>query len=227
MTGATDPPNGETAVNADNTITYTPDADFTGEDMFDYTVEDDHGASATAAVNVTVSPPPNGPPVALDDQASTFERIAVNIEVLANDSDPENETLTLVDVTTPGGGTAVINGGGSVVYTPNTGFDGVDNFSYTVSDTQAATSSASVRVTVLGDEIPPTITATVSPPPNARGWNRTDVTVTFDCQDDESGIESCSDPVEVTTEGAGQEITGIAVDLAGNSATTTVVINLR
>lgn len=76
------------------------------------------------------------------------------------------------------------------------------------------------------DQVPPTVVALVSPVPNAEGWNRTDVTVTFNCFDGESGIAACPDPVTVSSEGANQTISGTALDQAGNSSTTSVTINL-
>ncbi len=76
------------------------------------------------------------------------------------------------------------------------------------------------------DITPPTITATVSPQANAAGWRNTDVSVTFNCTDDLSGIESCTGPITVSTEGAGQVIKGTAIDRAGNSSATTVTISL-
>jgi hypothetical protein len=76
------------------------------------------------------------------------------------------------------------------------------------------------------NKTPPTITATVSPDPNANGWNNADVTVTFICNDSLSGIASCPSPMVVTTEGTGQVITGSAVDMDGNSATASVTVNI-
>ncbi len=86
--------------------------------------------------------------------------------------------------------------------------------------------AGSASVTVIRDSIPPTITATVEPPANAAGWHREAATVTFDCADVGSGVASCSDPVTVSGEVAGQEITGTATDLAGNSAETMVTLRL-
>ena len=76
------------------------------------------------------------------------------------------------------------------------------------------------------DVTPPLITAVQSPLPNANGWNNTDVNVTFTCSDNESGIAACTGPAAVTTEGSGQVATGTAVDLAGNSASASLTINL-
>ncbi len=81
-------------------------------------------------------------------------------------------------------------------------------------------------VTVRIDKTPPVITATLSPPPNGFGWNRTPVTVSFDCRDALSGVASCTGPTTITMEGAGQTIRGTAVDQALNSASTTATVNL-
>lgn len=72
----------------------------------------------------------------------------------------------------------------------------------------------------------PTIQATVSPAPNAAGWNNTNVTVTFVCGDATSAVASCSGPQTVATEGAHQVISGTATDAAGNSASTSVTLNI-
>jgi hypothetical protein len=73
--------------------------------------------------------------------------------------------------------------------------------------------------TVTDDVTAPTITVTVSPAPNAAGWNHTDVTVTFTCEDAESGIASCPPPVTVTTEGTWQVVSGQATNGVGLTAT--------
>ncbi|MFQ5804546.1 MAG: Ig-like domain-containing protein, partial [Candidatus Methylomirabilales bacterium] len=83
-----------------------------------------------------------------------------------------------------------------------------------------------VSGTILLDNTPPLITATVTPAPNANGWNNTDVTVSFTCTDATSGVATCPSPIPVTGEGANQAITGTATDLAGNSATVSLPVNL-
>jgi len=76
------------------------------------------------------------------------------------------------------------------------------------------------------DNDPPSITAFVDIPPNAAGWNNTSVTVSFDCSDAISGIQTCPPPITVNTEGANQIISGTAFDLAGNSATASVSVSI-
>ena len=89
-----------------------------------------------------------------------------------------------------------------------------------------AGNQATATVTVNLDKTPPAIQAVASPPPNAAGWRNADVTVTFTCTDDTSGIGSCPSPVQVTTEGANQVISGTAVDRAGNQASTSIALNV-
>jgi hypothetical protein len=84
-----------------------------------------------------------------------------------------------------------------------------------------------ITINIVGiDDDPPSITASLSAEPNAAGWHRQDVTVSFECSDAISGLETCSGPVTVSTEGAGQVITGTATDKAGNSSTASVTVNL-
>ncbi|MCP2241834.1 hypothetical protein LX86_000555 [Lentzea aerocolonigenes] len=71
------------------------------------------------------------------------------------------------------------------------------------------------------DNAVPTITGTRTPA-NGNGWNNTDVAVSFECADTQSGVASCGDPAVVTAEGKGQSVSGTAVDGVGKSASTTV-----
>ena len=75
------------------------------------------------------------------------------------------------------------------------------------------------------DSTPPTITATVSPEPNANGWNNTPVIVSFTCAD-ASGIASCSTPVSLAQDGSEWLVSGTAVDTAQNETTISVTVNI-
>ena len=146
VTAVTAPSNGTAVINADNTITYTPDAGFTGADSFTYTVSDGTD-SDTATATVTVSPPGNTAPAASDDSAAAAHDTAVVLDVLANDSDADGDPLTVTAVTAPSNGTAVINADNTITYTPDAGFTGADSFTYTVSDgTDSDTATATVTV---------------------------------------------------------------------------------
>src|SRR2546430_1138598 len=89
-----------------------------------------------------------------------------------------------------------------------------------------AGNQASVSVTVNIDKTRPAVSAVVSPPANAAGWNNTDVRVSFTCGDVTSKVARCPDPVTVTSEGAGQVVNGTAVDVAGNQSTASVTLNI-
>jgi Ca2+-binding RTX toxin-like protein len=89
--------------------------------------------------------PANLPPVAVDDSATTAKNTAVNIPVsslLANDSDPDSNPLSITAVSGATNGTAVLNNNGTpsntaddfIVFTPTTGFSGNASFNYTLSD---------------------------------------------------------------------------------------------
>ncbi len=72
----------------------------------------------------------------------------------------------------------------------------------------------------------PGITASPSPGPNAAGWNNSAVTVTFTCVPGAAPIQSCTSPTIVSTEGAGQVVSGTAVDTANNTASASDTVNL-
>ncbi len=129
-------------------LVYTPLRTFVGSDTFTYTVEDSTGQQAEALVTVIVDAF-NTLPVALDDTAVTRKNTAVTIDVLANDSDPDGDTLTIVavDEKTPFG-TAVITADQRILYTPMAGWWGGDTLTYTVDDGFGGTATATVTLTV-------------------------------------------------------------------------------
>src|SRR5205085_1407752 len=87
-------------------------------------------------------------PVANDDAATTDEDTPVRVNVLANDTDPDDDHLTVIDVKTSANGSAVINADGTVTYTPGADFNGTDRFTYTIYDGRGYSAEASVTVTV-------------------------------------------------------------------------------
>ncbi len=98
----------------------------------------------------------NQAPTAAKDSAWTYAGEAASIAVLANDSDPDGDTLAIASVTQGAKGKVVANANGTVSYTPNTGYVGADSFTYTVSDGRGGTATAAVDVSVLA--------------PNAAAW---------------------------------------------------------
>ncbi|MEO7014505.1 MAG: Ig-like domain-containing protein, partial [Dokdonella sp.] len=142
---------------AGNVVTYTPDPGYSGADSFTYTASDGRGGQGTATVRIIVASASNRAPIANDDNA-TSGGLPVTVNVLANDSDPDGDPLTIVSVTAPIGGGAAAITGNSVTYTPLSGFVGVDRFNYTISDGHGGSASAMVTINV---------TAPVNRPPVA------------------------------------------------------------
>ncbi len=118
----------------------------------------DVGATDTETVTVTVNPV-NDAPVAVADSATTDEDTPVSIDVLANDSDIDNDELTVTAVTQGANGSVAIDAqSGQVTYTPNANFNGADSFTYTVSDGNGGTATESVSATVNAVNDAPVIT---------------------------------------------------------------------
>ena len=137
--------NGALTLNADGSFQYIPNTGFVGVDTFTYTVNDGFLNSLAATVTINVV---GHPPVAVDDSAITLVGTPVNIPVVGNDSDPDHDTISITGTTLPSNGGIVANADGSITYTPNVGFSGVDTFTYTISDGHGGTSVALVTVTV-------------------------------------------------------------------------------
>ncbi|MGV0644287.1 Ig-like domain-containing protein [Mycolicibacterium sp. XJ2546] len=127
-------------------VTYTPDADFHGADSFTYTITDGNGETASATVHVTVNSV-NDAPVAFDDIVAVDEDSVAVVDVLANDSDVDGDELSVTAAGAAGNGMVTLIDG-VITYTPDADFHGADSFTYTVSDGNGGTASATVYVTV-------------------------------------------------------------------------------
>src|SRR6185503_7421845 len=109
------------------------------------------GVVATVTINVA---PVNDAPVAGSDTASTLEDTGVVVDVLANDSDVENDLLVITGFSTTNGTIAIVDGA-FIVFTPGTNYYGTVVFSYTISDgVYSATSSVTVTVIPVSDAPP-------------------------------------------------------------------------
>ncbi len=98
-------------------------------------------------------PNANRNPYVMNDTATTPNG-SVSVDVLANDSDPDGDGLSISSVTSGQNGTVSITGSG-LLYQPNSGFAGTDTFSYTATDGNGGSGTATVTVTI-GPEPPPT-----------------------------------------------------------------------
>lgn len=150
---AVGPTNGSLSLTANGGFEYTPNTNFTGVDSFSYSANDGMGSGNIAVVSITVSAAANQPPVAVDDVASTTRNTPVDIDVLANDTDPDANidptTVNIVVQPKKGGMVSVNPVTGVVTFTPRLNFRGSDTFRYTVRDAAGAQSNrATVRVNV-------------------------------------------------------------------------------
>jgi DNA/RNA endonuclease G (NUC1) len=131
------------------TVSYTPNANFFGNDSFTYTVDDGHGGTDTATVNVTVTNVQDAPDAVNDSTTIAEDSGANTISVRDNDVDVDNDTLTVSAITQGAHGAVAITGGGTTVsYTPNANYYGSDSFTYTVNDGNGGTDTATVNVTI-------------------------------------------------------------------------------
>jgi len=97
----------------------------------------------------------NDAPVAGDDAVSTNEETPVTVSVRANDTDVDGDALTVSSVTQGSNGTVTIVGDTTITYTPNVNYSGADSFTYTLSDDQGGTATATVSITVDAINDPP------------------------------------------------------------------------
>ena len=165
---------------------------------------------------------PNEPPVAVAGPDQVLETTSPDGASATLDGsgshDPDDDTLnctwtgpfgTLSGMTV----TATLPVGSSIV-------------TLTVDDGQGATATDELLVTVE-DTTNPDLVVTPDPPPNAAGWNNSDVTLTASCEDSGTGVASPpTSPQTVSSEAAGQVVSFSCTDHAGNSVTRTVTVNL-
>ncbi|HEV2364399.1 MAG TPA: Ig-like domain-containing protein [Caulobacteraceae bacterium] len=138
-------------------LTYTPPTTvIVGADHFGYEVQDSTtGLTASALVTVNLA---SAAPIANPASIALAEN--GNLQFTPSYSDPNHLTVTITGVSTPTNGTAVINGGTSITYTPTSGFwcakwpQSCDTFTYTVTNSSNLTATATVTATVTAT--PPT-----------------------------------------------------------------------
>ncbi len=141
------PRNGLVIVNVDDTVTYLPNGNLNGSDVFTYIVGNGELGGDTGVVTVTINPV-NDPPDAVMDVISTTQGISITLDVLTNDTDVDGDELRVAQVIQGPNGAAVVNGDGTVTYTPHPGFRGLDTFAYVVRDDYGRDDIAVVAVVV-------------------------------------------------------------------------------
>jgi Ca2+-binding RTX toxin-like protein len=131
----------------------TPPLNFNG--FIDVRVSASDGALVVSDdFRLTVTPV-NDAPIALNDgglaAVAGKSLILLPTALLANDSDPDGNTLSITAVGAAIGGSVSFNGQGQIIYTPNANYQGIGGFSYTISDgTLSSTATVSVQVSASG-----------------------------------------------------------------------------
>ena len=162
----TDPEDGKTGITAPvvvaqgahgtfdpATLTYTPNAGFSGTDEFSYKVSDKDGASVTQVVKVTVSGVNDAPEAAATQTVATEANKALVVNVGATDPDGDALTYTVDPAHKPAHGEVTIGADGKITYTPTTDYNGADKFTIVVSDGHLTTTQeVTVNVGQVGPE---------------------------------------------------------------------------
>ncbi len=136
--------NGSVTINADNTLSYIPKANFCGTDSFTYTISDGKGGTDTATVNVKVKVV-NDAPTADDDSVTTQEDKSVSITLVGNDPDGDSLSYSIIKGPSHGSlkGTAP-----KLRYSPKVNFNGSDSFTFKTNDKKTDSAAATVSITV-------------------------------------------------------------------------------
>ena len=168
------PSGGLLTLGADGAFTYTPNANFSGTDSFQYRVTDDQGGTDIETVTITVNAV-NNAPLAGDDEAETSADTPLLLsaeDLLANDDDPDpGSVLRIISVDSSSAlGASITFDGDQIIFDPTLGPEGQtpidflvlaegetapDSFTYTISDESGETDTATVFVTANGVNDPP------------------------------------------------------------------------
>lgn len=133
-------------------VTYTPGANFNGQDSFTFIVNDGSDNSSAATVTINVAPI-NDAPTANPQTVGTPEDTAVGVTLTG--SDPENSALSFSVVSFPSRG--VLSGTApNLTYTPNAGVSGQDTFTFRVNDGNLNSPTATVTINVSSVNDAPT-----------------------------------------------------------------------
>jgi hypothetical protein len=198
-------------------------ADFNRDGAMDLAVVNGGSNSVSVLLNITDTTPPVTTALATPGpNGNGWNNTSVSVTLSSTDSEPNGSGVKEIHYQI-GAATPVVVAGASA--TVNFTTEGVFALSYFGVD-NTGNVEATHSLTIQIDLTPPAISSSQAPPANSAGWNNTNVTVSFTCADNLSGVDTCTAPITVSTEGAGQVINGTATDKAGNSATTSRTINL-
>ena len=139
--------NGTVIIDENNELVYTPNANYNGVDSFTYTLSDGNGGTVTKTVDLTINSI-NDAPTATLTSATLDEDDSVVLDVLANASDVDEDTLSISNYTQGTNGTITTNEYDQLVYMPDANYNGTDSFTYTLSDGNGGTVTKTVDLTI-------------------------------------------------------------------------------
>ncbi len=135
----------------DDSVVYDPNGQFedlavgeTATDTFTYTVSDGHGGTATATATVTIVGRNDGP-IAEDDTFNASPNTTTPLDVLDNDSDIDDDPLSILNATARNGDVTISNNG-NLLYTPDPGFTGTETITYTITDGNGGIDTATATI---------------------------------------------------------------------------------
>ena len=179
--GDYNPATGEVTIAAGTTevtISTNTNADNLDEPTEQFTVDLSEVTNASVADGTGVvtiiddfTPPPViddpvFPPDAVDDSYAVKVNSEVTANLLVNDSDQDGGRITVTSNTDPSNGTVVVNADGTFTYTPNQDFKGTDSFTYTITDPDGLSDTATANIGISNDPI------SINFIPEARGIQR-------------------------------------------------------
>jgi hypothetical protein len=179
-------------------------------------------AEATTTVSLDTTPPTTTAVVSPPPNAAGWNNSNVTITLTSVDN-PGGSGVEQITYSATGAQTiasTVVPGASTSFAITTEGITTVASFGTDNAGNVEAPHTLVIRL----DKRPPTISGAGAPPANANGWNNTSVTVSFQCADAISGLAAGSPPAPtvLSTQGAGQSVTGTCYDIAGNSASATV-----
>ncbi|MGB1201526.1 MAG: Ig-like domain-containing protein, partial [Cognaticolwellia aestuarii] len=132
-----------------NKLLFTPIEDYFGDAFINYSISD--GSSVYSYANVEVTIFVNEAPIAENDSADTDNRTPITVDVLANDSDPDGDLLTIIKVEADKGTVNIVDG--KLLYTPDKGIDGNAHITYTIADPRGLTANGLLTINVDAFEV--------------------------------------------------------------------------
>ena len=155
------PAHGSLALNSDGSFTYTPEGNYNGSDSFTYKANDGLADSDIATAHISINPV-NDAPVAHADIATVTEDASVLLNVRANDTDVDGDALSIASLSGAKSalGASISIESGQIRYTADAdsfdllapGATVADSFAYTAADGHGGFSTATVNLTITGDQ---------------------------------------------------------------------------